>query len=465
MVSIDGTDAGDFSFTTDCNNPLDAAATCTVDVTFSPTATGARSATLHLVATPGGEATASLTGMGMMSSGAVFSITPKTFAFDDTPEGTAGNSNTFTITNTGGSASPALTSSTIVGGMTGSYSITTDGCFAKILAPNDTCMVTVQFKPAAAGMQSSTLTVAGTSATLSGRGIGTFQDELNTNGGPGAGTFWYGAAAPAVDELVGTATTGTQVYFGKPGMPATFTAYNSGATSGAQLYGVWGPSKGSVYTVDNKGEVLHWGGGGTAFTLFNFGNIIGGGCCSGIWGFSDTDIYVVGNTSAAHYNGNWSAQTVSASITVALNAVWGSATNNVYAVGKSGLILYNNGSGTWTQQTSGTTADLYAIYGSGANDIYAVGFDATPTPVILHYNGLGWTTQTSGVTSGKFYSVWVAPDGEAWVADILGAILHSNGNGMWTNMSPGGGEKWQVTGTSDHDVYVFGEDGHIYHYY
>ncbi len=55
MVTIDGANAADFTFSTaDCTNPVGAGATCTVDVTFSPTAAGARSATLHLVATPGG---------------------------------------------------------------------------------------------------------------------------------------------------------------------------------------------------------------------------------------------------------------------------------------------------------------------------------------------------------------------------------------------------------------------------
>jgi hypothetical protein len=468
-VTIDGANAADFTSTTDCNNPVVAAGTCKVDVTFAPTAVGARSATLHLTATPGGEATAMLRGTGKMPSGAAFAIAPKSFLFNDTPEKTTGNSTTFTITNNGGAASPTLASSTIAGGMSNSYTITTDGCFAKILQPNDTCMVTVQFQPVAAGMQSSTLSVAGAGAALNGRGVGTWHNEGNTNGGPGPGNFFYGAYATAPDQMAVT-TSGGGAYLVTPGMPATMISRPITATSGALLQQVWGPGKNAIYIVDNKGEVFHLDTVQNQFLLFNSGNLIGGGCCSGIWGFSDTNFYVAGNTTAAHYNGTWHPQTINATGTIALNAVWASASNNIYAVGNGGLIIYNNGAtDTWTQQTSNTTSDLYAIWGSGANDIYAVGASTAnpPVPVILHYNGVGWSTQPSGKTQGKFITVWVAPDGEAWIGDFLTAVLHTTGDGTWTDVtpSPAGGEKWQIRGTSDHDVYIFSEDGYVYHYY
>jgi hypothetical protein len=465
-VTIDGANAADFTFTTDCNNPVAAAGTCKVDVTFAPTAVGARSATLHLTATPGGEATAMLSGTGKMPSGAAFSIAPPSFLFNDTPEMMTGNSHDFTVTNVGGSASPTLGSSTIAGGMSSSYAITTDGCFAKVLQPGDICTVTVQFKPAAAGMQKSTLTVAASGATLSGRGQGAYYDEGSMHGGPGGGTFWYGAFAPSSDEIVAT-TTGTGVYFLTPGKPATLTAGSAAAASGAQLYQVWGPSKASVYIVDNKGEVLHYSGGSPVFSLFNSGHIQPAGCCTGIWGFSDTSFYVVGGATVAHYDGAWHApETVPGTPT--LTAVWASAPNNLYAVGAGGVILHSDGSGTWTSQTSGTTIDLKAIYGSAANDIYAVGYLPGPpsTSVILHYDGTSWKPQSSGLASAQLNTVFVAPDGEAWAGDILTVALYSNGNGTWVNVSSIGNlEKWQVTGTSDHDVYFFAEDGNIFHYY
>jgi hypothetical protein len=466
-VTIDGDNAGDFSFTTtDCTSPVSAAATCTIDVTFAPTAAGARTATLHLLATPGGEATATLTGMGMMPSGAAFSIAPKSFLFNDTPETMTGNSTTFTVTNVGGAASPALGNSTIAGGMNTSYAITTDGCFAKVLQPNDTCMVTVQFKPVAAGMQSSTLTVAGAGATLNGRGAGTWHSEGQPSGGPAGGTFFYGAYANAADQMAVTTNMGS-IYLVTPGMPATFVGKGVSLGTGAILGQTWGPAKNDIYVVDSKGEVFRFDTVTNQFLLFNNGNLISGGCCTGIWGFSDTNIYVGGSVVIAHYNGAWQNQTVPGGSSVI--AVWGSAANNLFAVGAGGLILHSDGSGTWTAMTSNTTADLHAVWGSGANDVYAVGWNATPLSVILHFNGTSWSTQTNPLTSTqqKFNTVWVAPDGEAWIGDLIGPVLHSDGDGTWTDVTPNpaGGEKWQIAGTSDHDVYMFTEDGFIYHYY
>ncbi len=404
----------------------------------------------------------------MMPSGAAFSIAPKSFLFNDTPEMMTGNSNAFTITNVGGAASPTLGSATIAGGMSTSYAITTDGCFAQVLQPGGSCMVTVQFKPVAAGMQTSTVTVAGAGATLNGRGQGTYHDEGNMNGGPGPGTFWYGAFAPSSDEIVAT-TTGAGAYFVTPNKPATMVAATTSVVSGTQLYQVWGPSKASVYIVDNKGEVLHYGGGSPVFGVFNTGNIQPAPCCTGIWGFSDTNFYVVGGATVTHYDGAWHTQTVSATSPV-INAVWGSSPTNLYAVGNGGLIIHNDGvSNTWTQQTSGTTIDLKAISGSSASDIYAVGFiPASPNSmsVLLHFDGTSWKAQSFGLTSAQLNTVFVAPDGEAWVGDLLTVALYSNGNGTWTNVSSVGNlAKYQITGTSDHDVYFFNEDGDVIHYY
>ena len=465
-VTIDGANPGDFTFTTDCDNPVPAAGTCTVDVTFAPTAMGARAATLHLTATPGGEATALLTGTGMMPTGAAFSIAPKSFLFNDTPEMTTGNSTTFTVTNVGGSASPALGNSMLVGGMTASYAITTDGCFARVLQPNDTCTVTVQFKPATAGLQISTLTVASAGAALNGRGQGIYHAEQNTNG-TNTTSFWFGAFAPSIDEIVGVGDS-RNAYVTAGGTPATFTTFSVAGASGSKLGAVWGPSRGSVYTVDAAGDVLRYSGGVSNFAVFNAGSPLPSGCCSGIWGFSDTNFYVVGGGVIEHYDGTWHPQTVSATSPV-VNAVWGSAPNNLFAVGNGGLILHNGGADDmWTQQVSGTTYDLRSISGSGASDIYAVGYSpgSSSLPVILHYDGTSWKEQSSGLTMGQPNSVWVAPDGEAWIADTLDAILYSNGNGTWIDESSVGNlEKWQVTGTSDHDVYIFSEDGNVFHYY
>ena len=63
QIAILGTNAGDFSKTTTCGSSLAASASCTVSVTFTPTATGARSASV-LVSDDGGGSPQVITAMG-----------------------------------------------------------------------------------------------------------------------------------------------------------------------------------------------------------------------------------------------------------------------------------------------------------------------------------------------------------------------------------------------------------------
>ena len=57
----------------------------------------------------------------------------------------------------------------------------------------------------------------------------------------------------------------------------------------------------------------------------------------------------------------------------------------MWAVGEGGTILYYDGV-TWTSQTSGTTEDLLGLWGTSASDIWAVGRRET----VLRYDGSIW---------------------------------------------------------------------------
>ncbi len=63
-VTISGTNAGDFNQRNTCSSPLAPGGTCTISVVFSPTAVGARSATLSIVSADGGNQTVPLSGTG-----------------------------------------------------------------------------------------------------------------------------------------------------------------------------------------------------------------------------------------------------------------------------------------------------------------------------------------------------------------------------------------------------------------
>ncbi len=65
-MTLTVTISGDFSQVTTCGTTLDSGATCTIAVTFTPTATGARTGTLSLVdSAPGSPHTVALTGTGV----------------------------------------------------------------------------------------------------------------------------------------------------------------------------------------------------------------------------------------------------------------------------------------------------------------------------------------------------------------------------------------------------------------
>jgi HYDIN/CFA65/VesB-like, Ig-like domain len=64
-ITIGGTDAGDFSQTNNCGNSVPVGGSCKIEVTFAPTVTGKRSATLEVYDDGGGSPqTAKLAGTG-----------------------------------------------------------------------------------------------------------------------------------------------------------------------------------------------------------------------------------------------------------------------------------------------------------------------------------------------------------------------------------------------------------------
>src|SRR5262249_25533405 len=90
-----------------CTAALASGARCTVTVRFSPTTAGAKATQLTLMATPGGTVTTNLAGSGV-TPGAL-TITPLNAAFNPPLlPGTTSAVSMFTVTNTSGAATGAL---------------------------------------------------------------------------------------------------------------------------------------------------------------------------------------------------------------------------------------------------------------------------------------------------------------------------------------------------------------------
>jgi hypothetical protein len=180
-IGLGGTNPGDFAQTSNCptgSNTLAINASCTISVTFSPAATGARSATVVITDNdPTGTQNVPLSGSGSTPSAAV-TVTPTSLAFGSQLVGTTTAAQTITGTSTG--AAPLSISSIALSG-------TNVGDFAQFnncptgsntLATNASCTISVTFTPTARGARTGKVTVntsaGGTapSVSLSGTGIG-----------------------------------------------------------------------------------------------------------------------------------------------------------------------------------------------------------------------------------------------------------------------------------------------------
>jgi hypothetical protein len=158
---------GDFSETDNCQNEtVVAAASCAIQVTFTPTQAGSRTGALTIAANvAGGELTVSLSGTGA-PSGAI-TLSPATASFGGWEVGTTSTPLQVTANNSG---SPAVSFTSAI---TGPFAIASNACGSSIPATGS-CNLTVTFTPLTASAATGTLTFADADGTqtvaLSGTG-------------------------------------------------------------------------------------------------------------------------------------------------------------------------------------------------------------------------------------------------------------------------------------------------------
>jgi FG-GAP-like repeat len=176
QIGINGADPKDFGQTNNCGTSVPAGGSCQIQVTFTPTATGARSASLFVdYQGLGSPQTVALSGTG---ANLTVTLTPSSMTFPVQVVGTTSSEQTATLTNTG---SDAVTISNI--STSGPFS-QTNNCPSS-LYPNNSCQIQVKFTPTAKGPASGTLSVTdaaqGSPQTVNLSGTGTVV-ELSTVG-------------------------------------------------------------------------------------------------------------------------------------------------------------------------------------------------------------------------------------------------------------------------------------------
>jgi mono/diheme cytochrome c family protein len=236
-LSLSGAAASDYTISGGtCANgtSLAAGANCTVQVTFKPSASGARGASLVIAHNAtGGSSTVALSGTGNAVAQATVALSANAIDFGALVAGTASPAKSITVNNTG---QAALTFSSIaVGGANASVFTLGGTCATGTSVPaGGSCTVTVTANPSANGAFSGNLSLASNASN------GAVSVALS-------GTV--SAPAPAVTANPSAVAFGTQT-IGAPAATQTVTLANTGNVA-LTLNGI-AVSGASTVTIANK---------------------------------------------------------------------------------------------------------------------------------------------------------------------------------------------------------------------
>lgn len=283
-ITLTGTNAGDFAETNNCPGSLAVNASCTLSVTFTPLANGARSASVSISDNAAGSPqSVTLNGTGVTPAPGV-GLTPTNLTFGNQTIGTTSTAQSVTLTNTG-TVALTITGISMVGTNPGDF-VQTSTCplSPNTLAVKATCTISITFTPGAAGPRSANVNISDNAAgspqsvTLSGTGVThtpgiSLVGSSTANGDFGGGVSIKLPTVQAGDLLIAIA--------GSNGFPSSWTTpvgWNVGANAGdpdGQGLNWWwkiatGSESGATVTLksssyaDGGGVILAYRGAATA---------------------------------------------------------------------------------------------------------------------------------------------------------------------------------------------------------
>jgi hypothetical protein len=168
-----GSNPGDFKQNNNCGSSVAAGGSCTINISFAPTTTGTRTATLSVSdSASNSPQVVNLTGTG--TSGPTISLSTTSINFGNQADGTTSANSAITVTNTG-NATVTFSSIAVTGTNSTSFA-ESDNCLPTLTQGNS-CTINVTFSPSTSGSYSAAVTLndnaAGNpqSVVLSGTGI------------------------------------------------------------------------------------------------------------------------------------------------------------------------------------------------------------------------------------------------------------------------------------------------------
>ena len=237
-----------FKQTNTCGATLAANASCSVTVTFKPTAAGAAAASLTFTDTaPNSPQSVALNGTGT-PSGPGATLSPASLTFAATTVGAASAAQTVTLTNSG-NASLTISSIALTGANAAAFS-RTNNC-ATTLAANASCTISVTFKPTAAGAAAASLTFTG-----------------NAVNSPQPVALSGTAVAAPVASFAPSSLTFPSTVIGASSAPLTFTLTNSGGSALVLTSIVTGGANASSFLQNNNCGTINAGASCTITVTF-----------------------------------------------------------------------------------------------------------------------------------------------------------------------------------------------------
>jgi hypothetical protein len=205
-IAVTGTNSGDFSQSSTCGSSVAAGASCTINVSFQPTATGTRTASIIITDNASDSPqNVSLTGSGVAPV-ATFSAT--TVSFTNQAVGTSSAAQGLYLTNNG-TGTLTISSVAINGANAGDFS-QTNNCAAG--APSGlSCQFSITFRPSTSGTRTASMMITD-----------------NASGSP-HGILLTGNAVGPVASLSPSSIKFPNQFVGTSGLPQTVTLMNTGA--------------------------------------------------------------------------------------------------------------------------------------------------------------------------------------------------------------------------------------------
>jgi uncharacterized delta-60 repeat protein len=243
-VTVSGAHAADFSINTDTctGGPVGSGGSCTVSIGFTPSATGARAASLAITGpSPVDTRVIAVGGDGLDP----VTADPSSLAFGSVARWSTSATRVVTVGNIGGLPAQ-VTGVALTGAHAADFAIGSQTCTAAVLGPSASCTIPVTFTPGADGERSATLELSGPPP------VGTRSVALGGTGvQPTSGTAWGSTlkAGPAYTWNYGTSLGRTV----SSGSQRLHVAYSTDRIGGSWARDS-GPYVGVYYTRSSSGS-------------------------------------------------------------------------------------------------------------------------------------------------------------------------------------------------------------------